>query len=116
MKNDRDKLVKLLLQSDPIKERNLDDDWGDGELEEVADHLIANNIIVPPCKIGETLYLIQIDYKGNYSLNSCEVASKITMFSILRAYEEKTVVYMTTDKNEAEEKFKELKEKISDGK
>lgn len=76
----------------------------------------ADNIIVLPCKIGETLHLIQVDYKGNYSLSSCEVSSKITMLSILRAYEEKTVVYMTTDKNEAEEKFKEFKEKNYNGK
>ena len=44
--SDRDRLIKLLLQSDPIKERDLDDDWGDGELEEIADHLLANGVIV----------------------------------------------------------------------
>lgn len=76
----------------------------------------ANNIIVLPCKIGEILYLIQVDYKGNYSLNSCEVSSKITMFSILRAYEEKTILFMSTDKKKAEKKIKELEEKSRNGK
>ncbi len=53
---DRDRLIELLLQSDPIKERDLDDDWGGGELEEIADHLLANGVIVPPCKVGQTVY------------------------------------------------------------
>ena len=73
-----------------------------------ADLLIANGVIIPPCKIGETLYLIQIDYEGKYSVQQCLVNSKITMLSILRAYEEKTVVYMSTDKNKAEQKLKEM--------
>lgn len=55
----RDRLIELILQSNPIKERDLDDDWGDGELEEIADHLLANGVIVPPCKVGDTVYEIQ---------------------------------------------------------
>lgn len=62
-----------------------------------------------PCKIGETLHLIQKDWEGDYFLTVCEVNSKITMFSILRAYEEKTVVYMSTDKNKAEQKLEEMR-------
>ena len=27
--------------------------------EDIADHLIANGVIVPPCKVGDTLYSIQ---------------------------------------------------------
>ena len=41
---DREKLIELLLGCDPIKERDLDDDWHDGELEEIADHLLANGV------------------------------------------------------------------------
>lgn len=82
----------------------------------IADHLIANDIIVPPCKIGETLYLIQVDFKGNCNLSSCKVNSKITMLSILRAYAEKTILCMSTDKDEVEEKLKEFKKENSDGK
>ena len=67
------------------------------------------DVIVPPCKVGETLYLIQIDYIGNYSMSPIIVSSKITMFSILRAYEEKTVIYMSTDKNKTEQKLQALK-------
>lgn len=112
MQNDeRDKLIDLIVSAD-ISLFGTDKPFA----EVYADHLIANDIIVPPCKIGETLYLIQVDYRGNYSLNSCEVGSKITMFSILRAYEEKTILFMSTDKKKAEKKIKELEEKSRNGK
>lgn len=29
--SERERLVELLLESEPIKERDLDDDWGDKE-------------------------------------------------------------------------------------
>ena len=109
MQNDeRDKLIDLIVSAD-ISLFGTDEPFA----EVYADHLIANDIIVPPCKIGETLYLIQVDYRGNYSLNSCEVGSKITMLSILRAYEEKTILFMSTDKSEVDGKLKELKESLN---
>ena len=43
----REKLTKMLLESDPIKERNFDDEWFDGEIEDIADHLIANGVTIP---------------------------------------------------------------------
>ena len=52
----RDRLIKLLLNSDPLHERDLDDDLVDGEIEAIADHLLANGVIVPPCKVGDTVY------------------------------------------------------------
>lgn len=48
---ERERLKELLLSSDPIKERDLDDDYGDGELDEIVDHLLSNGVIVPPCPI-----------------------------------------------------------------
>lgn len=77
----------------------------------IADHLIGNGVVVPPCKVGETLHLVQIDFEGNYFMTTVTDVSKITMLSILRAYEEKTVVYMTTDKEQAEQKLKEMRGK-----
>ena len=44
----RDKLIELLLNSTPLHERDLDDDLADGEIEAVADYLIANNVFVLP--------------------------------------------------------------------
>ena len=57
--SDRDRLIELLLQSDPIKERDLDDDWYDGELEDIADYLLANGVSVLPFPIGSTVYEIR---------------------------------------------------------
>ena len=102
MQNDRDRLVELLDDCRYMEGYGMD------LVEKQADHLIANGVIVPPCKVGETLYLIQVDYEGTYGLSECLVSSKITMLSILRAREEQTITYMSTNKSEAEEKLKEL--------
>lgn len=53
---ERERLRELLLKCDPIKERDLDDDWGDGEIDDIVDSLLANGVIVPPCKVGDTVY------------------------------------------------------------
>lgn len=65
---DRERLIELLLQSDPIKERDLDDEWFDGETEDISDHLLANGVIVPKREKDE--HKIQIGdvlYEGSYS-------------------------------------------------
>ena len=54
----REKLIELLLNSDPLHERDLDDDLADGEIESIADYLLANGVIVPPCKVGDTVHSI----------------------------------------------------------
>lgn len=33
----------------------------------LADHLLANGVIVPPCKVGDTVYYV---YKGNTIVNA----------------------------------------------
>lgn len=43
---DREKLVELLLKCEQVHERDLNDDWEDGEIEAIADHLIANGVTV----------------------------------------------------------------------
>ena len=45
--NDRDRLIELL---DIIIQP------GQKTLGEIADHLLANGVIVPPCKVGDTVY------------------------------------------------------------
>ena len=55
---ERERLRELLLKCDPIKERDLDDDWGDGEIDDIVDSLLANGVIVPPCKVGDTVYVL----------------------------------------------------------
>ena len=46
----RDRLIELLKESSQyIKEQ-------DSLIERIADHLIANGVIVPPCKVGQTIF------------------------------------------------------------
>lgn len=52
--SERERLVELLLESEPIKERDLDDDWGENEISDIAEHLLENGVIVPPVKKGDT--------------------------------------------------------------
>lgn len=104
MQNDmRNRLANLLYEA----EGQVNNEYP--TIEMIADYLIANGVIVPPCEVGETLYLVQINHKGDYSMTPIVVGSKITMLSILRAYEEKTIIYMSTDKEQAEQKLKEMR-------
>ena len=112
----RERLIELISQADEECKHTKDckscSGYGKGALcmnYHIADHLLANGVIVPPCKVGETLYLVQIDFEGNYFMTTITDVSKVTMLSILRAYEEKTVVYMSTAKEEAEQKLKEMR-------
>lgn len=51
---DRKKLVELLLSCEEVQERDANDDWLDGELEAIADHLIANGVTVPNWRDAKT--------------------------------------------------------------
>ena len=46
---DRDRLIELLRKSGASFENALP--------EEIADHLLANGVIVPPCKAGDMVYI-----------------------------------------------------------
>lgn len=59
--SERERLIELLLESEPIKERDLDDGWGDNEISDIAEYLLENGVIVLPVKIGQTVYEIQQD-------------------------------------------------------
>lgn len=49
--NERERLIELLLESEPIKDRNLDDNWCDNEISDIADYLLKNGVIVLPCNM-----------------------------------------------------------------
>ena len=67
MQNDmRDRLIDLIRQSHCV---DVWDYWNDdfkqpNPIEALADHLIANGVILPPCKVGDKVYLIPC-YNGN---------------------------------------------------
>jgi precorrin-6B methylase 2 len=55
----RDRLIELLEKGNEIFMN------GEGEhsdlLEQLADHLLAAGVIVPPCKVGDTVYRVHSD-------------------------------------------------------
>jgi hypothetical protein len=57
----RDKLIELIRDSHCVDTWNhyTDDFKEPNPIDELADHLLANGIIVPPCKVGDTVYMIQ---------------------------------------------------------
>lgn len=56
MPNDmRDRLVELLTDNFPHCDNPLQDTY-DEIVERLADHLIENGTILPPCKVGDTVY------------------------------------------------------------
>ncbi len=77
--SERERLVELLLESEPIKERDLDDDWGDNEISDIAEHLIKNGVIVLPRKLNlpDELYRYMFDDDYQPVVVKCKVV-KIT--------------------------------------
>ena len=58
----RDRLIELLKGNLPNHENSVAW-WSDEHIGAYADMLIANGVIVPPCKVGDTVWAIR-DYKG----------------------------------------------------
>ena len=54
--NVRQRLIAELLKSEPISERKKDNDWVDGEIEDIANSLIDAGISFLPWKKGDLLY------------------------------------------------------------
>lgn len=58
---DRNRLIELMQ------------DWGTENtdsfpFESVADYLLANGVIVPPCKVGDTTFLLLEKLRGGYDI------------------------------------------------
>ena len=65
---DRERLIELMQKQ--FTELYKDGDWNFNEmLVGVADYLLANGVIVPPCKVGDTVYSIQ---GFNGKVENCE--------------------------------------------
>lgn len=54
----RDRLIELLGSFPTFVERTLADKWKPEAVERLADHLLAAGVIVPPCKVGQTVWRI----------------------------------------------------------
>lgn len=44
-------------------------------IERIADHLLANGVIVPPVKIGQTVYVVSRYYGGFWRTHECKIDS-----------------------------------------
>lgn len=72
MANMRKRLIELMQKR--FAELIKDGDWTFGEmLTNVADHLLANGVIVPPCKSGDTVYVVSRYYAGDWEVYKCDI-------------------------------------------
>ena len=53
----KDRLIEL-IGAFPVWGKTLKDQWFPEAVERFADHLLANGVIVPPCKVGDTVYVL----------------------------------------------------------
>ena len=119
---DRDRLIELLKQAqgkycDICAECAEDLGYKDHETFEdfFADHLLANGVIVPPCKVGDVVYFLDaICVDDGYCINNCccidckyselqvcEIDFDLSMYKELGK-----TVFLT--KEDAEKKLREL--------
>ena len=56
----RDRLIKLIdgfVFGTQIVINNLE--WNSNTVKDLSDYLLANGVIVPPCKVGDTVYILK---------------------------------------------------------
>lgn len=51
----RDRLIELIAEAHDLEDLGIDFFDIDGY---IADHLLENGVIVPPCKVGDKLYIV----------------------------------------------------------
>ena len=100
--SDRDRLIELLFKVTEEKDCP--------QPHEIADYLLANGVIVPPCKVGDMVYCIEYNLMliDEYTVDGYTFKNgKFALYVRSGIYS--TVVsewYLT--KEQAEEKLKEL--------
>lgn len=68
---DRERLIELMQKR--FAELIKDGDWSFGEMvANVADYLLANGVIVPPCKVGDVVYYIHETFYDNEYMKAKE--------------------------------------------
>ena len=45
----------------------------------IADHILDNGVVVPPCKVGDTVYVVSRYYVGDWEVYKCKIDS-ITIY------------------------------------
>ena len=100
--NDREKLIELIESARY---------WGSNTSAEVADHLIANGVIVLPCPIGTMVYEIRkvkVDSNGLGMNYHYELGVRRAIFDLDLYYRFGKTVFLTEE--EAEEALVKMNE------
>jgi hypothetical protein len=77
----RDRLIELIQQAttlyldylDSLDQNGLIDTEGRSKF--IADHLLANGVIVPPCKVGDIIYHLHPNHNNEWGIEEKEVLS-----------------------------------------
>lgn len=71
----KDRLIKLILNTPVLKFPSGSRAQGKTyqTAQNVADHLLANGVIVPPCKVGDTLWVNWLRFKEKYETHPVTV-------------------------------------------
>ena len=114
---DRDSLIELIVNADTYDSYECklctkkDASCTRCKAEKLADHLLANGVIVPPCKVGDKVYYIagKKVYKSKcHAITQHKSGLQIHLYD----YDGDNARYSTKDvfltKEEAEQKLKEL--------
>ena len=78
----RDRLIELIKQDTQHFTNPFAYEYGDDSAELFADHLLANGVIVPPCKVGDWVY---VRYDG-----------EVTPFLIYKSRREEDLDFITS--------------------
>lgn len=84
--NERDRLIALLESAESAVYWNSEDK---SFVEKIADHLIANNVTIPPVTVGQTVYLIRRPTERPAWIDEC----KITYISVHYFEDGKSTVF-----------------------
>ena len=103
---DREKLIELLCDA-PLGSKTFEQQYYKSTITKIADYLINNGVIVPPCPIGTKIYML-VTKRARLNLPPFTFIkdSKLTFHNIERVIEDfgKTV-FLT--RKEAEQALKE---------
>ena len=88
----RDRLIELLREVDNMRLMRCG-------FSECADHLLANGVIVPPCKVGDTVYEF-FDVRGFYSITELIVEN-----IVVGVNPPKCVLYTKSKQSNSKDRF-----------
>lgn len=76
---DREKLIELLKKADENASKKLIMDYDDA-IADNADYLLENGVIVPPCKVGDKVYIVKSRTSDDKNLYIIEDVVKRIVF------------------------------------